>query len=106
MVSPIYLHVELRMKPKELPRFLDVMQVVAPLIVESGWTLVGAWRVRVGVAHTLRIIWSLPDANAFFNDRPSLLAHPRFGEFRSVIDAAVIEETVSIMTAVAYGQEA
>lgn len=89
-----------------MARFLETMQHVAPLIGEAGWALVGAWRVRVGVANTLRVIWRVKDANAFLEERPALLAHPRFAEFRSVIDAAVLEETVSIMTAVPYGEPA
>ena len=104
MTDQVFLHVELRISAKEFVRFVDTMQHVWPLIEEAGWKFVGAWKVRVGVANSMRVIWSIADANAFFNERPGLLSHPRFAEFRAVIDAAVLEESVTIMTALPYGK--
>jgi hypothetical protein len=99
----IFLHVELKIAPGRMARFLETMQTVAPLIGESGWLLLGAWRVRVGPANMLRVLWRLASADLFFADRPSLVNHPRFAEFRSIIDDAVLEEQVTMMTAVPYG---
>ncbi|MFA7586207.1 MAG: NIPSNAP family protein [Novosphingobium sp.] len=102
--DPVFVHVELKIAPGQMARFLDTMQVVAPLMGEAGWNLVGAWRVRVGEANMLRVIWKMASAQVFFGDRPSLVNHPRFSEFRSLIDAAVLEERVTMMSAVPYGQ--
>lgn len=100
----IFLHVELKIAPGHMARFLEAMQTVAPLIGEAGWGLIGAWRVRVGPANMLRVLWKLASADVFFADRPSLVRHPRFAEFRSTIDAAVLEEHVTMMTSVPYGE--
>ena len=103
MTQPVYLHVELKIAARELRRFLEVMDEVAPLIRDSGWGFVGAWQVRVGRAYTLRVIWELSDANLYFAERKALLDHPRLKDFKDVIDAAVEEEEVTMMTKLPYG---
>ena len=103
MADPVYLHVELKIAPAELQRFLATMNEVAPLIQQSGWDFVGAWQVRVGRAYTIRVIWQLPDANAYFAKRTSFVEHSSFKEYKAVIDAAVIEENVTMMAKLPYG---
>lgn len=103
MSGRVYLHVELKIAPRELRRFLETMEEVAPLIQKSGWTFVGAWQERVGRAYTVRVIWDLPDANAYFAERKALTEHPHFAEFKAVIEDAVLEEKVSMMTKLPYG---
>jgi hypothetical protein len=103
MMEPVYLHVELKIAPREINRFLTAMEEVAPLIQQSGWDFVGAWQDRVGRAYTIRVIWKLPDANAYFAPRKALVEHPRFSEFKAVIEDAVQEEKVSMMAKLPYG---
>lgn len=105
MSEPVFLHVELRIAPTEFRTFLDTMQEVAPLIVASGWKLVGAWQVRVGRAFTLRVIWELPDADTYFRERKPFTQHPRFAEYRAILGRAVEEEVVTMMTSVPYGED-
>jgi hypothetical protein len=103
MSEPVYLHVELKIFPSKLARFLGTMQEVAPLIAQSGWGFIGAWQVNVGRAYVLRVIWRLESADAFFAGRPALTSHPRLKEFRAVLEDAIEEETVTMMSAVPYG---
>lgn len=105
MAVPVFLHVELRVVPTEFRTFLDTMQEVAPLIIASGWKLVGAWQVRVGRAFTLRVIWELPDADTYFQERRPFTQHPRFAEYRAILARAVEEEVVTMMTSVPYGDD-
>ncbi|MFV3073540.1 NIPSNAP family protein [Niveispirillum fermenti] len=105
MAEPVFLHVELRIVPAEFRTFLDTMQEVTPLIIASGWKLVGAWQVRVGRAFTLRVIWELPDADTYFQERLPFTRHPRFAEYRTILSRAVEEEVVSMMTRVPYGED-
>ncbi len=103
MPDPVFAHVELRIVPGEMTNFLATMQVLAPLMQQSGWGFIGAWQVKVGRAHTLRVIWRLPSADAFFAERPFMRSHPQMAQFKSVLEAAIAEETVTLMVSVPYG---
>jgi hypothetical protein len=103
MTEPVFLHVELRIRPPEFSTFLKTMQEVAPLLAQSGWGFVGAWQVKVGRAYTLRVIWRLASADVFFAERRPLAEHPRLKDFRAVMESAIEEETVTMMVSVPYG---
>ena len=106
MKQPVYLHVELKIAPAKRAAFLSTMQEVAPLMVQSGWKLLGAWQTRLGRNNLIRVIWELPDADTYFRERKALLEHPRFAEFREVLEAAVDEEVTSLMVRIPYGESA
>jgi hypothetical protein len=103
MADPVFLHVELKIVPRELSRFLSTMQQVAPLLEQCGWGFVGAWQVKVGRAYTLRVIWRLASADLYFAERQALTSNPHLKEFRTVFEDAIEEETVTMMVSVPYG---
>lgn len=106
MTQPVYLHVELKIAAAKRAAFLATMQEVAPLMMQSGWKLLGAWQTRLGRHNLIRVIWELPDANTYFRERKALVEHPRFAEFREVLEAAVEEEATSLMVRIPYGEVA
>jgi hypothetical protein len=99
----VYLQATLEIDGAGYQRFVQTMAEWVPIIEASGWKLHAAYMHRTGRLNTVIDIWELDDMAHMDRGFAQLMAHPRFGEFKQVLDATVKSETLVLLQKFAYG---
>lgn len=99
----VYLQATLEIDGAGYMRFVQTMTEWVPIIEESGWKLHAAYMHRTGRLNTVIDIWELDDMAHMDRGFALLMAHPRFGEFKKVLDETVKSETLVLLQKFAYG---
>lgn len=103
-MNPVYLHVTLKIRQSEVGAFFDCMAEAVPILEAAGWTFIGAWIDRVGRLNTVTDLWQLEDANQYYTALETFTRHPRYPHLKAVMDRAIEEEIVHMMSKVPYGR--
>lgn len=98
----IYLQATLEIEGAGYARFVATMAEWVPIIESSGWKLHAAYMHRTGRLNTVIDIWELDDMSHMDSGMQALLAHPRFAEFKQVLDETVRNETLVILQKFSY----
>lgn len=98
----IFLQATLEIDGAGYMRFVQAMAEWVPIIEESGWKLHAAYMHRTGRLNTVIDIWEVEDMNHIDRGFMQLMAHPRFAEFKKVLDETVKSETLVVLQKFAY----
>lgn len=99
----VYLHVTLEIHAAQLARFLDGMrQTAVPFLEREGWRLAGAFVQRSGRLGNVIDLWELEDFQHYDRALSAFAADPAFPDFKAMLEAAVISETVVFASPASY----
>lgn len=100
----IFLQATLEIDGAGYERFFRTMAEWVPIIEAGGWKLNAAFMHRTGRLNTVIDIWELEDMNHMDRGFMALMAHPRFPEFKKVLDETVRSETLVFLQKFSYTQ--
>lgn len=98
----IFLQATLEIDGAGYERFVKTMAEWVPIIEAGGWRLNAAYMHRTGRLNTVIDIWELEDMNHLDRGIATLMSHPRFGEFKKVLDETVRSETLTLLQKFSY----
>jgi hypothetical protein len=98
----IFLQATLEIDGAGFQRFVQIMAEWVPIIESSGWKLNAAYMHRTGRLNTVIDVWEVEDMEHIDRGFQQLMAHPRFGDFKKVLDETVKSETLVVLQKFAY----
>ena len=98
----IFLQATLEIDGAGYQRFVTTMAEWVPIIESSGWKLSAAYMHRTGRLNTVIDVWEVEDMDHIDRGFAQLMAHPRFGEFKTVLDETVKNETLVLLQKFSY----
>ena len=98
----VYLQATLEIDGAGYSRFVETMREWVPIIEQCGWKLSAAYMHRTGRLNTVIDIWELEDMGHMDRGFQALMSHPRFAEFKKVLDETVRTETLILLQKFSY----
>ncbi|MEM6625943.1 MAG: NIPSNAP family protein [Pseudomonadota bacterium] len=98
----IFLQSTLTCSGDGLAPFLQTMTQIKPVVEAAGWRLDRAFVQRTGRLNVVIDIWEMDDFNAYDTGVDALVAHPRFAEFKRVLDASLLSEEIVFLSKTEY----
>jgi hypothetical protein len=98
----IFLQATLEIDGAGYQRFVQTMAEWVPIIESSGWKLNAAYMQRTGRLNTVIDVWEVEDMAHIDRGFQQLMGHPRFGEFKKVLDETVKSETLIVLQKFSY----
>jgi hypothetical protein len=98
----IFLQATLEIDSAGFQRFVGIMAEWVPIIESFGWKLNAAYMHRTGRLNTVIDVWEVEDMAHIDRGFQQLIAHPRFGDFKKVLDETVKSETLVVLQKFSY----
>lgn len=90
----VYLQATIELKAEGVPRFMEAIAKIVPILGKEGMRLALAFMQRTGRLNTVIDVWELEDMNHLDRALGVLAAHPDFPAIKAALDASVERETL------------
>lgn len=99
-----YLMATLQVRYGMVPRFVEIMSHLTPILEKKGWRLLGAFQNEIGRLNRLYDLWEVPDATHVESVLQLAGQEPEFREWAAGLAECLEDEQLELMNPLPYWQ--